>query len=732
MTQGSQGGKHITMDIRQALAKEFPALAPWQIENVEKLLDEGNTIPFIARYRKEQHGGLDDQVLRELAERIQYLRGFEARREEIREALSKQGALTEELTAALEGCTILAELEDVYRPYKPKRRTRAMIAREKGLAPLAERLWEQRMEDPAPLELAAAYVDEALGVATPADALAGAGDILAETYSDDAQIRARLRQLIAKEGRIRTKAAKEEDSVYRMYYDFAEPVRAMAGHRVLAVDRGEREGFLKVSLELPEGPALQAVTQGSLKPGAPSTPLVEAAAKDAYVRLILPAMERETRSQLTEAAQEAAIRVFAANLNDLLMQPPIRGHVVLGMDPGIRTGCKLAVVDAMGNLLDTGVIYPLPGQGKVPSARKTMLALIKKHQVTLAAIGNGTASRETEAFFVETMAESGLSIPYVIVNEAGASVYSASKLAAAEFPELDVSLRSAISLARRLQDPLSELVKIDPKAIGVGQYQHDMKQARLSEALGGVVERCVNQVGVELNTASVSLLCYVAGVSRQVAENIAAYREENGPFTSRAQLKQVPKLGPKAFEQCAGFLRIAAATDPLDNTGVHPESYAIAKALLSRFGFTSQDIRGGCLATLGEKVAEVGSRTLSRELEVGILTLRDMIRELQKPGRDPRDDLPKPLLRTDVLEMKDLVPGMELKGTVRNVTDFGAFVDIGVHRDGLVHISQFGGRRIKHPSEAVRVGDVVTVWVLEVEETKNRISLTMRKPPEKP
>ena len=732
MTQGSQGGKHITMDIQQALAKEFPALAPWQIENVEKLLDEGNTIPFIARYRKEQHGGLDDQVLRELAERIQYLRGFEARREEIREALSKQGALTEELTAALEGCTILAELEDVYRPYKPKRRTRAIIAREKGLAPLAERLWEQRMEDPAPLELAAAYVDEALGVATPAEALAGAGDILAETYSDDAQIRARLRQLVAKEGRIHTKAAKEEDSVYRMYYDFAEPVRAMAGHRVLAMDRGEREGFLKVSLELPEGPALQAVTQGSLKPGAPSTPLVEAAAKDAYGRLILPAMERETRSQLTEAAQEAAIRVFAANLNDLLMQPPIRGHVVLGMDPGIRTGCKLAVVDAMGNLLDTGVIYPLPGQGKVPSARKTMLALIKKHQVTLAAIGNGTASRETEAFFVETMAESGLSIPYVIVNEAGASVYSASKLAAAEFPELDVSLRSAVSLARRLQDPLSELVKIDPKAIGVGQYQHDMKQARLSEALGGVVERCVNQVGVELNTASVSLLCYVAGVSRQVAENIAAYREENGPFTSRAQLKQVPKLGPKAFEQCAGFLRIAAATDPLDNTGVHPESYAIAKALLSRFGFTSQDIRGGCLATLGEKVAEVGSRTLSRELEVGILTLRDMIRELQKPGRDPRDDLPKPLLRTDVLEMKDLVPGMELKGTVRNVTDFGAFVDIGVHRDGLVHISQFGGRRIKHPSEAVRVGDVVTVWVLEVEETKNRISLTMRKPPEKP
>ena len=716
------------MDVKQALLKEFPALEGWQVENVMALIDEGNTIPFIARYRKEKHGGLDDQLLRTLSERIQYLRGFEARRQEIEDALSKQGVLTPELTAALEGCTILAELEDIYRPYKPKRRTRAMIAREKGLEPLAQRLLAQDMGDPDPLSLAEAYVDGEKGVETPEDALAGASDILAEGFSDDAEVRARLRRLIQKEGQIQTRAAKEEDSVYRMYYDYSEPVRTMAGHRVLAMDRGEREGYLKVSLLLPQEEALGAVTQGCIRAGAPAAALVEAAAKDAYGRLILPAMERETRAQLTEAAQEAAIGVFAVNLNDLLMQPPIRGQIVLGMDPGIRTGCKLAVVDALGNLLDTGVIYPLPAQGKVPSARKALLQLIKKHGVTLAAIGNGTASRETERFFVETMEESGGSIPYVIVNEAGASVYSASKLAAEEFPELDVSLRSAVSLARRLQDPLSELVKIDPKAIGVGQYQHDMKQARLSEALGGVVERCVNQVGVELNTASIPLLCYVSGISRQVAENIAAYREEKGPFTSRAELIKVPKLGPKAFEQCAGFLRIAEGTNPLDNTGVHPESYAIAKKLLTRFGFTAQDIREGRLSQLGEKVAEVGSRTLSRELDVGILTLRDMIRELQKPGRDPRDDLPKPLLRTDVLEMQDLKPGMELKGTIRNVTDFGAFVDIGVHRDGLVHISQLGARRVSHPTQAVKVGDVVTVWVLEVDTEKKRISLTMRKP----
>ena len=716
------------MDVKQALLKEFPALQAWQVENVIDLIDEGNTIPFIARYRKEKHGELNDQVLRELAERLSYLRGFEARRQEIQDSLEKQGVLTPELTAALDGCTILAELEDVYRPYKPKRRTRAMIAKEKGLEPLAARLLLQQRDDPPPLALAEAYCNPELGVETAKDALAGAADILAEGFSDDAGVRARLRGLVQRSGQLKTRAAKEEDSVYRMYYDYAEPVRSMAGHRVLAVDRGEREGFLKVSLELPEAEALAAVEHGVIQEGAPAAPVVREAAKDAYSRLIFPAMEREARSQLTDAAQEAAIKVFAMNLNDLLMQPPIRGKVVLGMDPGIRTGCKLAVVDAMGALLDTGVIYPLPSQGKVPSARKTVLELIKRHGVTLAAIGNGTASRETEQFFVDAMRESGAQVPYVIVNEAGASVYSASKLAAEEFPQLDVSLRSAVSLARRLQDPLSELVKIDPKSIGVGQYQHDMKQARLSEALCGVVERCVNQVGVELNTASVSLLCYVAGISRQVAENIAAYRAENGPFTDRAQLKKVPKLGPKAFEQSAGFLRIAGGTNPLDNTGVHPESYGVAQRFLARFGFTAEDIRAGKLSELGARVADVGSRTLSRELEVGILTLRDMIRELQKPGRDPRDDLPQPLLRTDVLDMQDLEPGMELKGTVRNVTDFGAFVDIGVHRDGLVHISQMGGRRVSHPSQVVKVGDVITVYVQEVDVGKNRISLTMRAP----
>jgi len=554
-------------------------------------------------------------------------------------------------------------------------------------------------------------------------------DIIAEGFSDDAAVRARLRDLIRKNGCIRTRAAKEEDSVYRMYYDYQEPVSRMAGHRVLAIDRGEREEYLKVELVLEEETALSLVEQGKVLPSAPAAPLVQAAAKDAYRRLILPALEREVRAALTEQAQEAAIRVFANNLNDLLMQPPIHDAVVLGMDPGIRTGCKLAVVDALGNALDTGVIYPLPAHGKVAAAEQRILGLIKQYGVTLAAIGNGTASRETEQFFVETMRKAAVKVPYVIVNEAGASVYSASKLAAEEFPQLDVSLRSAISLARRLQDPLSELVKIEPKAIGVGQYQHDMRPARLDEALGGVVERCVNQVGVEVNTASVSLLCYVAGVSKTVAQNIVNYRLENGPFKSRAQLKKVPKLGPKAFEQCAGFLRIGKdAEDPLDNTGVHPESYPVAKALLKRFGFTGEDMRNGRLSELGVRVGEVGSRTLARELEVGAPTLRDMIRELQKPGRDPRDELPKPLLRTDVLDIKDLQPGMECKGTVRNVTDFGAFVDIGVHRDGLVHISQMAQRRINHPSEAVKVGDVVTVWVQEADVKKNRISLTMRRP----
>ncbi|MDL2259018.1 RNA-binding transcriptional accessory protein [Eubacteriales bacterium OttesenSCG-928-K08] len=716
------------MDIVQALHKEFPAVNTWQIESVISLLDEGNTIPFIARYRKEKHGELNDQVLRELADRLQYLRSFETRREEIRSALIKQEVMTDELEAALSGCTLLAELEDIYRPYKPKRRTRAIMAREKGLEPLAMRLLLQLNDDPQPEELAREYINEELGVNNVEDALMGAQDIIAEQFSDDANVRARLRALTQKSGQIVTRAAKEEDSVYRMYYEYSEPVNRIAGHRVLAVDRGEREGFLKVQIQVPEDVALGLVEQNILREGAPASAIVRAAAKDAYSRLIAPSMEREIRASLTETAQEAAIKVFAVNLNDLFMQPPIRGAVVLGLDPGIRTGCKVAVVDALGNVLDTGVIYPLPAHGKVELAKKTLLALIKKHKITLCAIGNGTASRETERFFVDMAHEENLKLPYVIVNEAGASVYSASKLAAEEFPQFDVSIRSAISIARRLQDPLSELVKIEPAAIGVGQYQHDMKAARLDEALSGVVERCVNQVGVDLNTASVALLGYVAGINKTLAKNIVVYREENGSFDTRAQLKKVPKLGPKAFEQCAGFLRIPNGKEPLDNTGVHPESYAIAKRVLDRFGFDRQDIKAGGLSKLGDKVGEVGSRTLAMQLEIGAPTLRDMVRELVKPGRDPRDELPKPLLRTDVLEITDLMPGMELKGTVRNVIDFGAFVDIGVHRDGLVHISQMGERRIAHPSDVVKVGDVVTVWVNEVDVKSKRISLTMKKP----
>lgn len=716
------------MELLQALKQEFPALQSWQIENVIQLIDEGNTIPFIARYRKEQHGELNDQTLREFSERLLYLRNFEARRQEIRTALIKQEVLSEELEQALTRCTLLAELEDLYRPYKPKRRTRAMIAKERGLEPLAMRLYAQQMQDPAPLLLAQEYINVELGVETAEEALSGAQDILAEQFSDNAEVRARLRTLVQKSGLISTKASKEEDSVYRMYYDYSEPVNKIAGHRVLAIDRGEREGFLKVTVELPEEQALQLVAQGSIREGAPSAGIVRAAASDALSRLILPSVERETRAKLTEDAQEAAIRVFAVNLNDLLMQPPIKGEVVLGLDPGIRTGCKVAVVGVFGQVLDQGVIFPLPTHSKVEAARKTVRTLIEKHGVTLCAIGNGTASRETERFFVETMQEYKLHVPYVIVNEAGASVYSASKLASEEFPEYDVSIRSAISIARRLQDPLSELVKIEPAAIGVGQYQHDMKAARLGEALSGVVERCVNQVGVELNSASVPLLCYVAGISKSVAQNIDAYRKENGAFTSRAQLKKVPKLGPKAYEQCAGFLRIADGGEPLDNTGVHPESYAAAQALLLRFGYKGEDIRAGRLQALGAKVGEVGSKSLAMQLNLGAPTLRDIVRELQKPGRDPRDDLPKPVLRTDVLEMSDLVPGMELTGTVRNVIDFGAFVDIGVHRDGLVHISQLSERRVKHPSEVVKVGDIVTVWVQEVDVGKQRISLTMRSP----
>lgn len=715
------------MQIDATLTKEF-SIQGWQAQNLIKLIDEGNTVPFIARYRKEQHGELNDQVIREFSERLTYLRSLDTRRNDIRDTLEKLEVLNPQLAEALDACQTLAELEDVYRPYKPKRRTRAGIAKEKGLEPLAVKLMMQEKNCPELLVIAQEYVNEEAGVADAQAALDGASDIIAEIISDDAAVRAALRTLITKSGVLRTKLAGENEGVYGMYADFSEPVSRIAGHRVLAIDRGEREEILKVALEIPEPEALRLTERGHVREGSAATEIVRLAAKDAYTRLIEPAMERETRSLLTENAQEEAIRVFSVNLRDLLMQPPIRERVVLGLDPGIRTGCKVAVVDQTGKVLDTGVIYPLPSHGKVDAAKRTVLGLIKKHGITLTAIGNGTASRETEQFYAETMREAAQSVPYVIVSEAGASVYSASKLAAEEFPQFDVSIRSAVSIARRLQNPLAELVKIDPKSIGVGQYQHDMKPARLDEALRGVVESCVNQVGVDLNTASISLLCYVSGVNKTIAQNIVKFREDNGAFTDRTQLKKVAKLGPKAFEQCAGFLRIIGGKNPLDSTSVHPESYKSADMLLKQFGYSHNDVVGGRLSGLGDKVGEVGTKTLAMRMEIGLPTLRDMIRELQKPGRDPRDELPKPLLRTDVLELSDLTPGMELSGTVRNVIDFGAFVDIGVHRDGLVHISQISDRRIKHPSEVLHVGDIVTVWVQEVDAKKNRISLTMRKP----
>ena len=716
----------MAMEAAKILATEFK-IQPWQAEAVIRLLDEGNTLPFIARYRKEQHGELDDQKLREIAERLAQLRALEARREEIAASVQKLEVWTEELQRALDAAGTMGELEDIYRPYRPKRRTRAMIAREKGLEPLCDILQLQAEKRKSPEELAAPFLSEEKGVESEQAALAGAMDILAERVSDDARVRAKLKALYLRTAQVRTRAAKEEDSVYRMYYEHQEPMRLMASHRVLAVNRGEAEGFLKVSLEVDAQQAENEVCALYVRPGSTTTPLVEAAARDAYSRLIAPSLENELRGDLTERAQEAAIRVFALNLKPLLMQPPVRGKVAMGLDPGIRTGCKVAVVDATGRVLDTGVIYPLPSHGKVEQAKKTVEALIRRHGVSVVAIGNGTASRETEQFFVDVMREMSLGsgLSYMVVSEAGASVYSASKLAAEEFPQFDVSLRSAVSIARRLQDPLAELVKIDPKAIGVGQYQHDLKEARLDEALAGVVEDCVNAVGVDVNTASPSLLSHVAGINAAVAKNIVAYREENGAFASRAALKKVPKLGPKAFEQCAGFLRVPGGKDPMENTGVHPESYAAAKALLRLCGCSLEDAQKGLLRL---KAEERGYKSLAEQTGAGEPTLRDIVKELEKPGRDPRDELPPPLLRTDVLDMDDLTEGMELKGTVRNVTDFGAFVDIGVHRDGLVHISQLSGRRVRHPSEVVSVGDVVTVWVLSVEKDKNRISLTMRKP----
>ncbi|MCL2531068.1 MAG: RNA-binding transcriptional accessory protein [Oscillospiraceae bacterium] len=705
------------MTIIQQLCTEF-GLQVWQVENVIALIDEGNTIPFIARYRKEQHGELDDQVLRDLDERLGYLRNLQKRREEVHAAIEAQEKLTPEIEAALAKAVTLAEIEDIYRPFKPKRRTRASIAKDKGLEPLALAIFVQEQGSATPEILAADYITEE--VPTVEDALQGASDIIAEMISDDANIRRRLRNLCNAVGELHAKAAKDEDSVYADYYDFSESIKKIADHRVLAVNRGEREEFLRVSVVLEQAKGYFVVASESVHGDAPCSEFVRAAGIDAYDRLIFPSIEREMRAILTEKANAAAIRNFAVNLRELLLQPPVKGKVALGLDPGYRTGCKVAVVDATGRVLDTNVIYVTQSQGQYASAKMLILGMIRKHGIEIVAIGNGTASRETEAFAAEIVREAGEPLAYMIVNEAGASVYSASKLAAEEFPQFDVSIRSAVSIARRLQDPLAELVKIEPKAIGVGQYQHDMPKKELETALGGVVEDCVNAVGADVNTASAPLLSHIAGVNAGLAKSIVNYREENGAFISRAALKKVPKLGAKAFEQCAGFLRVPESKNAFDNTGVHPESYAIAKALLAELN---------CKATeVAEKTQAVDIEQLAQKLDCGVPTLQDIIKELAKPGRDPRDELPPPMLRTDVLKMEDIAPGMELLGTVRNVIDFGAFVDIGVHQDGLVHVSRITNRFIKHPSEVLKVGQVVTVWVMSIDLQKQRIALTMKPP----
>ena len=709
------------MDILQTLVAEFK-LKQQHVENVIALLDDGNTIPFIARYRKEQTGSLDDQVLRELAERLTYLRNLNETREKYRATIEEQGALTEELSAALDAAVTMTELDDLYRPYRPKRRTRATVAKERGLQPLADALYAQEPKGEDPYVLAEAYITE--DVPTVEDALAGARDIIAELIADDANVRKRLRVVCFANGYLTSKAAKEEDSVYANYYDFREPLNKVPGHRVLAINRGEREEFLKVHVEFDPAHAMRIVYSEHLKADCPATAQVQMAAEDSYDRLIFPSLEREMRNLLSDTSSEAAIKVFGVNLRQLLMQPPVKGRVTLGLDPGYQHGCKCAVIDATGKVLDTGIIYPVPQFKRMEQAQKTILGFIKKHKVEVIAIGNGTASHETEVFTANLIRENNLTgVSYMVVSEAGASVYSASKLAAQEFPDYDVNLRSAVSIARRMQDPLAELVKIDPKAIGVGQYQHDLPQSKLSETLNGVVESCVNAVGVDLNTASAPLLEQVAGINATVAKNIVAYREENGVFTSRAALKKVPKLGPKAFEQCAGFLRVPESKNLLDHTAVHPESYPVAKELLEVCGVTAKDV-----TPLQEKVDAFGIANLAEKLGVGVPTLTDIIAELQHPGRDPRDELPAPLLRTDILGIESLKEGMELTGTVRNVIDFGAFIDIGVHQDGLVHISQITNRFIKHPSEVLKVGDIVKVWVLSVDVAKKRIGLTMKQP----
>lgn len=716
------------MDIIQSLCNQF-GLQHWQVENTVNLIDEGNTIPFIARYRKEAHGTLDDQVLRELSERLEYLRNLDKRREEVSFAIISQEKMTPEIEKALSEASTLAEIEDIYRPFRPKRRTRASIAKEKGLEPLANLIFEQNADSPSPFELAEEYVNAENGVETAQEAVAGAMDIIAENISDDADIRRRLRSLFTVSGVVQSRAADSEaESVYTMYYEYDEPVNKIAGHRVLAIDRGEKEGFLKVSVSVDPVKAHDLINKRILlNNGSQCTDTVRDAGADAYERLIFPSVERETRNALTDNAVAAALKVFYVNLRELLLQPPVKGKRALGLDPGYRTGCKVAAVDETGKVLDTGVIYVTHSAEQKLKAKQTVKHLIEKHGIEIIAIGNGTASKETEIFTAELLKEIPRKVSYMVVSEAGASVYSASKLAAEEFPQFDVSLRSAVSIARRLQDPLAELVKIDPKAIGVGQYQHDMPKKELGETLDGAVEYCVNSVGVDINTASPSLLSRVAGINSSVAKNIVSYREENGAFSSRTQLKKVPKLGAKAFEQCAGFVRVPESKNVLDNTGVHPESYNAAKELLQLCGYSVSDVSNGDISSLKAKIALLGGEDkVAEKLGIGVPTLTDIVKELLKPGRDPRDELPPPLLRTDVMDIKDLTPGMELKGTVRNVIDFGVFVDIGVHQDGLVHISQITNRYIKHPSEVLKVGDIVTVWVLSTDIKKNRISLTMK------
>ncbi len=711
----------MTKHIKQ-IAQELSQQAD-KVQAAVELIDAGNTIPFIARYRKEATGSMDDQILRQLAERLEYLRGLDERKETVKASIEEQGAWTEALSAALEKAQTLAEVEDIYRPYKPKRKTRASIAKAKGLQPLAD--WLLRQEPQAdPFAKAVEFLTEE--VVTVEDALAGARDIIAEIASDTAALRAKLRSFYFNSGMVVTKAAKDEDSVYSSYYEFSQSVSKIAGHRVLAIDRGERENFLKVSIQVNEETALNLCLSPFIRNQSACAKQIELAIEDSYSRLIHPSLEREVRSTLTEQAAEGAIEVFGQNLRQLLLAPPIKGKVAMGLDPGYRMGCKVAVVDATGKVLDTAVVYPVPEFKKVDAAKKTIHNLIEKHNVEIIAIGNGTAGKETEIFAAEVIQELSRPVSYMVVSEAGASVYSAGKLAAEEFPEYDVNLRSAVSIARRLQDPLAELVKIDPKAVGVGQYQHDMPPARLAATLDGVVEDCVNTVGVDLNTASAPLLERVAGVTKTTAKNIVKYREESGAFASRKQLLKVKGLGPKAFEQCAGFLRLPHAADPLDSTAVHPESYTAAHALLEICGYQPQDIGSEHIKELPQTIKTMGEKQIADKLNIGIPTLQDIVAELLRPGRDMRDELPAPMLRTDVMKLEDLKPGMKLKGTVRNVIDFGAFVDIGVHQDGLVHISQICNRFIRHPSEVLKVGDVVTVWVMQVDIPKKRIALTMK------